>query len=255
MSDIIQSLWIGGELSNMEQLSAKSFIDHGHTYHLYTYGDVKNIPEGIIVKDGNEILPESEIFRYKNGSVSAFSNLFRFELLYKKGGCWADTDFICVSDKKFQEPYVISTEPSLDYKHNVITSSFIKMPKSSEAAKTGVTIQRKIKADILSGRIHWGAGPRTVKLVVQMLSLEQYIVPWQTTCSCSYNDAASLVIPKKQFHTKVIKHIEDIPSTMFGIHMWNECWRTAQARFKIKMEKNGKYDSDSLYEQLKKSIK
>ena len=78
MSDIIQSLWIGGELSLMEQLSAKSFIDHGHEYHLYTYGDVKNIPEGVIVKDGNEILPESEIFRYENGSVSAFSNYFRF---------------------------------------------------------------------------------------------------------------------------------------------------------------------------------
>ena len=93
MSNIIQSLWIGDELSNMEQLSAKSFIDHGHTYHLYTYGDVKNIPEGVIVKDGNEILLESEIFRYKNGSVSAFSNLFRFALLYKKGGCWAGYGF------------------------------------------------------------------------------------------------------------------------------------------------------------------
>ena len=239
MSNIIQSLWIGPELSNMEQLSATSFIDHGHTYHLYTYGDVENIPEGVVVKDGNEILPESEIFRYK----------------LSQGRTKYHPDFICVSDKKFQKPYVISTEPSLDYKHNVITSSLIKMPKNSEAAKTGIKIQRKIKADILSGRIHWGAGPRSVKLVVQMFSLEQYIVPWQTTCSCSYNDAASLVLPKNPFHKKVIKTIKNIPDTMFGIHMWNECWRTAQARFKIKMEKNGKYDSDSLYEQLKKKHK
>ena len=55
MSDIIQSLWIGESLGKMEQLSAKSFIDHGHTYHLYTYGKVENIPEGVIVKDGNVI--------------------------------------------------------------------------------------------------------------------------------------------------------------------------------------------------------
>ena len=101
MSNIIQSLWIGGTLSKMEQLSAKSFIDHGHTYHLYTYGETNNIPEGVIVKDGNEILPENEIFRYKNGSVSAFSNYFRFMLLYKKGGYWADTDLICVKPFKF----------------------------------------------------------------------------------------------------------------------------------------------------------
>ena len=74
MSNIIQSLWVGGELSKMEQLCAKSFVDNGHTYHLYTYGDVKNIPEGVIIKDGNEIVDKSEIFRYKNGSFSAFSN-------------------------------------------------------------------------------------------------------------------------------------------------------------------------------------
>ena len=171
MSDIIQSMWIGGELSNMEQLSAKSFIDHGHTYHLYTYGNVENIPEGVVVKDGNEILPESEIFRYTNGSVSAFSNMFRFALLYKKGGYWADTDFICVSNKKFKEPYVITSEPSLDYNHNVITSSFIKMPKNCDAAAVGIQIQRGIKKDILSGRIHWGAGPRTVKDIVKRFSL------------------------------------------------------------------------------------
>ena len=57
-----------------------------NTRWIYTYGDVANIPEGTIVKDGNEILPASEIYRYKTGSVSAFSNLFRFTMLYKKGG-------------------------------------------------------------------------------------------------------------------------------------------------------------------------
>ena len=32
-----------------------------------------------------------------NSSVSAFSNLFRFTLLYKKGGYWADTDLVCIN--------------------------------------------------------------------------------------------------------------------------------------------------------------
>ena len=57
--EVIQSLWIGTKLSNLEKLSIKSFIDNGHTYHLYTYAEVKNIPEGVIVKDGNEILPKN----------------------------------------------------------------------------------------------------------------------------------------------------------------------------------------------------
>ena len=77
MSNIIQGLWIGKSLSKMEQLSIKSFLDNGHEYHLYTYSDVKNIPKGTVIKDGNEIITENQIFTYKNGSYSAFSNLFR----------------------------------------------------------------------------------------------------------------------------------------------------------------------------------
>ena len=41
MSNIIQSLWIGTELSNLERLSIKSFIDNGHTYHLYVIKTLK----------------------------------------------------------------------------------------------------------------------------------------------------------------------------------------------------------------------
>ena len=33
MSNIIQSLWVNGELSKMEQVCAKSFVDNGHIYH------------------------------------------------------------------------------------------------------------------------------------------------------------------------------------------------------------------------------
>ena len=84
-SQVIQSLWIGGSLSKMEQLSALSFIKRGHEYHLYTYGDGLSIPDGVVVKDASEILDRSEIFTYRNGSYSAFSNLFRFTLLERKG--------------------------------------------------------------------------------------------------------------------------------------------------------------------------
>jgi len=137
MSNIIQSLWIGSSLSKLEQVCLKSFIDNGHEFHLYTYEDVDNIPEGIIIKDGNEILDKSEIFRYQNGSVSAFSNLFRFTLLYKKGGIWVDTDVICVKPFLFEDEIVIMSEPDKYYNENIITSCFIKLPQNSLISKTG----------------------------------------------------------------------------------------------------------------------
>ena len=40
MTDILQSLWLGKRLSVMEQLSIRSFLDQGYSFHLYTYQDV-----------------------------------------------------------------------------------------------------------------------------------------------------------------------------------------------------------------------
>jgi len=62
---IIQGLWIGSELSAMEQLSISSFLQNGHDYHLYVYDEVKNIPPGTLVMDAQEILPSSCIFQYQ----------------------------------------------------------------------------------------------------------------------------------------------------------------------------------------------
>ena len=108
---VIQSLWIGSELSVLERLSIISFIRNGHEYHLYVYGDVGNVPDEVILKDGNAILPASMIFQYKQQkSYSGFSNYFRYKLLLEKGGWWADTDMVCLRAFDFAEPYVFATE-------------------------------------------------------------------------------------------------------------------------------------------------
>jgi len=52
----VQSLWVGPKLSELEILSIKSFQKLGHTFILYTYGKVKNIPPKTIIKDGNKII-------------------------------------------------------------------------------------------------------------------------------------------------------------------------------------------------------
>ena len=80
-NNIIQGLWIGHELSRFEYNSIKSYIKQGYEYHLYTYENVKNIPKGVILKDGNEILDSSYIFYYE-GSIAPFSDIFRYKLLF-----------------------------------------------------------------------------------------------------------------------------------------------------------------------------
>ena len=252
MSNIIQSLWIGEPLSKMEQLSIKSFRDFGHEYHLYTYGTVKNIPEGTVVKDGNEIVPASEIFRYKNGSVSAFSNLFRFELLHQKGGYWADTDLICVKPPPLtlrpNDEYLFSSEPDRSYSpKRIVNAGLIKMPKNSIVALEGVELQKKQKKLILAGNVAWSSGPKTVQHLVRKYNLTEYVLPWQGICSCHWSDFRSLFDPTLKFNSKVIQQYNKIPPEMVGIHLWNEIWR------RNKIDKNDIFHSDSLYEVLKKN--
>ena len=62
---IVQSLWVGNSLSNMEVCCIQSFLKHGFTFHLYTYENVKRIPKGTVIKDANEIMDEKEIFKLK----------------------------------------------------------------------------------------------------------------------------------------------------------------------------------------------
>jgi hypothetical protein len=130
---VVQGLWIGDELSLLEQLSIKSFMAHGHEYHLYVYDDVKNIPEGTIVKDANEIIDSSEI--YKNTyhlpecGYLGFSDYFRVKLIYDKGGFWVDTDLVCLKHFDFEEDYVFS--PEISHVKNGVSSSIFRCPKNS----------------------------------------------------------------------------------------------------------------------------
>jgi mannosyltransferase OCH1-like enzyme len=111
---VVQGLWIGDELSLLEQLSIKSFLANGHEYHLYVYDDIKNIPEGTIVKEANEIIDSSEIYKNTYFSVAfgylGFSDYFRVKLIYDKGGFWADTDIVCLKHFDFEEDYVFTPE-------------------------------------------------------------------------------------------------------------------------------------------------
>ena len=246
MSEIIQSLWIGNKLGIMEQLSIKSFLDNGHTYHLYCYNPIENVPEGTILKDASEIVPKNEIFTYKNGSYAAFANYFRFHMLYEKGGCWVDTDVVCIKPLIINDPIAFATEPHANYIDNRVTSFLIKLPKYSEEAKEAIKIQKKHKILVLKGKMRWSSSVITIKHIVEKFKLDKYIKDWRLYCSCYYGDAKSLINKNYKCHNKAIKNINEFTEETMIIHMWNEVWR------RNKMDKNKKFPNDCLFEQLKR---
>lgn len=106
---IIQGLWVNGTLMRLQLMSIQSFINCGHEFHLYTYNSSINAPKGTVIKPAGEIIDEKEVFLDERDSLTAFADLFRYELLYQKGGWWVDLDVVCLRPFDFSEEYVFSS--------------------------------------------------------------------------------------------------------------------------------------------------
>jgi mannosyltransferase OCH1-like enzyme len=229
---IIQGLWVGPELSVMEQLSVASFLQNGHEYHLYVYDDIKNIPTGAIVKNANEVLPASRIFQYKHHATYAgFSNFFRYKLLLEQGGWWVDTDTICLRPFDFPEEHVFSSERVDDVE--VTNSGIIKAPARSQVmAYAWQVCQSKNPEDLV-----WGeTGPRLMGEAVKNSRMEQFKKPYRVFCPLSYSEWHRVLEPEPLVfdeHT-------------YGVHLWNEMWRANG------QDKSAQYPEGCFYEQLKR---
>ncbi|MGH8508420.1 MAG: glycosyltransferase [Gammaproteobacteria bacterium] len=233
MNEIIQGLWVGPELSVMEQLSVSSFLLNGHEYHLYVYDEPKNIPLGTVVKDANEILPSSRVFQYKrHPTYAGFANFFRYKLLLDRGGWWTDTDTICLKPFDFPEEYVFSSEIVSGLE--VITSGILKAPAGSDVmAYAWGVCQTKNPEHLV-----WGeTGPRLMAEAVRKCSLEKYRKPHQVFCPIGYSKWRQVLEPD-------VEAVLD--ESTYAIHLWNEMWRVAS------QDKNARYHRDCLYEQLKR---
>ena len=63
----IHGLWIGSNLSRLELLTLHSFVRFGHKFQLWVYDALATpVPAGVVLRDANEILPRSRIFRTNN---------------------------------------------------------------------------------------------------------------------------------------------------------------------------------------------
>jgi hypothetical protein len=230
---VIQGLWIGAELSVMEHLSIASFLSNGHQFHLFVYSEVKNIPAGTVIRDGEEVLPASSIFRYReSGSYAGFSNFFRYELLCKYGGWWVDLDTICLHPFRFANDYVIGSEPVADGGSHPI-SGVMKMPSQSPLMQYLTQVCRAKNRETLK----WGeTGPRLVADGIRRFSLEEYVQASDIFCPLGWYEWDKVLDPTASVTLETPIH---------AIHLWNEVWR------RHGKDKGAVYHPDCLYEKLK----
>ena len=92
----IGMMWIGNPLTKIELLSINSFLYYGHDVTVYLYDQSIELPDGVKKEDANNIVHESKIFKL-HGTVSTFSDYFRYKMIKQTGKVWADMDTICLS--------------------------------------------------------------------------------------------------------------------------------------------------------------
>lgn len=247
---IVKGIWVGDHLSPRELLCIRSYLTNGHEFHLYTYDDHENLPEGTVVKDANEFLPESEIetFRFR----ANFCDFFRFVMLAKLGGWYVDMDGVCLKPLNFPSKYVFGTcgcdttgKPVGMFCSEgcYIGDAFMKVPVNSAIMNycrdhIENTSEKERKAvDAVSYDV---LGPRLIQKAVPKFGLEKYVQPPVFFDPVPCYRAMDILNPGISWD---LRH-------SYVVHLngaqWNEKYHGGR------LNRDEKYPDMCLYEQLKK---
>jgi hypothetical protein len=127
----VGTLWIGGPLSWMEQLCLKSFVDQGQKITLFSFEDIPNVPDGVVRRDGREIIDTDNFIKYEQkNSFALFADWFRLHMIKQNPGMiWVDTDIYCYRPMDYDSDYVLGYELPGE---NRVNNAVLGLPADSE---------------------------------------------------------------------------------------------------------------------------
>lgn len=207
---VVSSLWIGDRLSPLERACVRSFLNKGHEFNLYAYGPIDNVPQGCRVLDAATILPESSIFTYSRGpgkgSVAAFSNLFRYKLLYELGGWWVDMDMFCLSPALPDCGVVLAREDK-----DSVNCAVMRFPRGHEALRAACE-----ECIARGDDVDWGdTGPRLLTRLAADFALTDCTFPESAFYPIHFSQCWVMLDPRRTAYAA-----ERIRGAAC-IHLWN----------------------------------
>lgn len=227
----IASLWIGGNLSWLEQLCLKSFADAGHDITLYSYQPIENIPDGVRAGDAADIYPGEPMLRHKRtGSPAIHADIWRLNLLKKTDKIWVDADMYCYRPFSFRRKTVFGWE-----KEGLVCNAVLSLPKTSKALKLLLEFfedehaigpwlkpwqRRELQAAKDAGNpVHiteqdWGfTGPAAVTWALQQTGEIKYAEPVSAFYPVSFRHRNHMILSR-------FKPEEEFTEATVGVHFW-----------------------------------
>lgn len=241
----VGTLWIGGALSWMEILCLKSFVDAGQKITLFSYEDIPNVPEGVIRRDGREIIDTDNFMKYeKKDSFALFADLFRLHMIKAcPGMIWIDTDVYCHQPMTYESDYVFGFElPGGDRVNNAILG----MPADSALLEAMISftndhyaipeflkpkLQEEYRAAAAQGApVHvsqqpWGVwGPMMVTHFVHKLGLLDKVQPMEAFYPVPFPERTRMIRKAEKVEARFT------PATT-AVHLWASNKRELGLRF------------------------
>jgi hypothetical protein len=216
----VRTFWTGPPLSNYEILSLKSLVATGARVILYSYEDDLAVPEGVELRDANEVLsgPVHQ-FQLANGEITLtwHSDIFRYVMLEKFGGWYADLDIICLKDSlPAAETYFASMQ------EDFLNSAILKFPKQSPFVSSLLQEALRILPETNNARTaaaFVSIGPGLLTEMVETCGLADSILPRSRAYAIGYAEAVDFLDPAKCEQT-----LARLSQSDFA-HLWNEVWR------------------------------
>jgi len=231
----VSSLWIGKKLSLINIISINSFLHNSYKYNLYVYEEVENIPKGVNILDGNDILPDSAIWHYgkgfNKGSPSSFSNEFRYTLLYENGGLWTDTDVVLLKKLELNDEFIFISEMNNE-KQQVTTSVMYSKDSKQDIFKDCINEIKNMDTNIIR---HGDIGPVLFNYKVREFDLLNYVLPTAKFCPIHWFELFNIIDPTYKLSEESV-----------SVHLWQSRWKTDG------IDEYKEYDKNCIYEKLKR---
>jgi len=250
--DPIQMLWVRGPLSRMEVLSVRSYLAQGHPVHLYTYDPPPNVPEQASIRDGSEILPANLApatgsAPFASGSYAVFADLFRYRLLYERGGWWSDLDVVALRPwSDFPDTIVAGTNEA---GYGRIANNFVmRFPAGHEAMRR--CAEQCERMDIRTAGFGT-TGPLLLHDVLKSMAALDIVaepdvfspIPWNAGWQFTRSLWERLSLDELKQRIRRPHLSCRFTHRTVAAHLWNETWR-ANGR-----DKNAIYPRTCLFEQ------
>ena len=198
----------------MELLTIQSFIEHGYTFNLWTYAPLRTrLPESCVCHDANDIIPQHKVFKYKyasqfrigKGSYAGFSDIFRYKVLFERGGWWVDMDVTCLKPFDVDAPYFFRA-----HHHLSLVGNIMKAPRGSELM---LKCYKEASSELNEDNRDWHRPIEILVNNVLQFDLQKHVMP-----GIANSDEWHIV-------RKLIHSNGALPASWRFIHWCNEGWR------------------------------